>query len=117
MCSNESLTGTGLEGRVTCTINERKVTPLGVTRQEESSMETRLHVSTATECIQENVLTSLVINVVGRGMPHVIMVGRLFSTHVELRATFELIVQVLIMPPMLTKGKEPVPPRTTLVFL
>jgi hypothetical protein len=115
--SRKSLTGTSLGGKVTDLTRERKVTPLVVTKQEELIMETRQHVSTITEYIRENVNINLVINVAERGTPRVIVVSRLFAILIESRATSRLIARVLIVLLMLTRGKEPVPPRITPVCL
>jgi hypothetical protein len=75
--------------------------------------ETRLLVSTVIEYIPGNVSTNPVIHVDERGMPHMIVGRLLYVILVVLKATLELIVRVSTVPPLLTKGKERVLPKTT----
>jgi hypothetical protein len=108
--------GTSSRRKGTSSPREVKVTLLVVTRQEglkEKVTETRLHVSIVIEYIMGNVSISLVIRVDERGMPHAIVGSRLFVTHAELKAISRPIVQVSTIPPLLIKGKEQVPPKTT----
>jgi hypothetical protein len=93
--SRGNLTGTSLERRGTYSTREGKVTLPVVIKHGELKVEmmaTGLHVSIVTGYIIGNVNISLVISVVERGMPHEIVVSRLFVTPIGSKAISMLIV-------------------------